>query len=182
MSLNETSFGGNCLGPVLDTGPRQGVRCRSSITTGFELLFQVGGIEESLSLLVELCACEPWGQVKDHPRLAERAREQFLGRLSVDLPGETDEDDIEYIDEYLKEGRNLGGWSTARWAVVIGGGVLITALSAGIGAFLIAGEAAVAAGGAAAAAAIAAARARRSQARSPARFLWESAGLLEPPR
>jgi hypothetical protein len=68
----------------------------------------VGDLEQTLALLVELCASQPWAVVKHRPALDQRAREAFLGRLAVDLPGESDEDDIEYIDEFLKKGREAG--------------------------------------------------------------------------
>lgn len=119
----------------------------------------VEGLEQSLELLVELCASHPWAEVEDHPRLDERARDGFLGRLGIDLPGDCDEDDFEYVDTYLKEGRGLAGWSTARWAVVIGTSVVAVAVTGGAAAFLVAGEALAAGGVAAATAAIVAASA-----------------------
>jgi len=117
---------------------------------------QDGGLEETLALLVELCAAEPWAQAKDHPRLDPRARERYLGRLSIDLPGESDEDDVEHIDGNLKEGRELAGWSTARWAVVIGGGAIAVIATGGAAGFLLIGPTIIIAGGAAAAIAAAA--------------------------
>jgi len=118
----------------------------------------VDDFEQTLALLVELCASQPWASVKGHPALEERARERFLGRLAVDLPGESDEDDIEYIDEFLKEGREAR-WGPGRILLVAGGAVALGVLTGGIGTALIAGTEAVTAGGAAVAAAVAGATA-----------------------
>jgi hypothetical protein len=113
----------------------------------------VGDLEQTLALLVELCASRPWAAVEDGPALDRRVREGFLGRLAVDLPGNSDEDDIEYIDAFLKEGRKAG-WSPGRILLVVGGAVAVGVLTAGIGAALIAGGGAVAAGGAVVGAAV----------------------------
>jgi hypothetical protein len=138
----------------------------------------IGDLEQTLGLLVELCACAPWAQVEGQPQLDVRAREQFLGQLAIDLPGDSDEDDVEYIDRYLKEGRNLAGWSTGRWAVVIGGGVLAFLVTGGVGTALIAGGAAVAAGGAAVGAALAAATAAEVAAAAAATVLVGAGGTF----
>lgn len=113
----------------------------------------VGDLEQTLALLVELCASRPWAAVEDDPALDGRVREEFLGQLAVDLPGNSDEDDIEYIDAFLKEGREAG-WGLGRILLVVGGAVAVGVLTAGIGATLIAGGGAVAAGGAAVGAAV----------------------------
>ena len=82
---------------------------------------KIGDLEQTLALLVEPCASQPWAAVKEHPALDQRAREGFLGRLAVDLPGESDENDIEYIDDFLREGGGRWGragscsWGEGRW-------------------------------------------------------------------
>ena len=130
----------------------------------------IDDLEQTLALLVELCASQPWARVKDRPALDQRAREGFLGRLAVDLPGESDEDDIEYIDEFLKEGREAR-WGLGRILLVAGGAVAVGVLTAGIGTALIAGGGAVAAGGAAVGAAVAGATAAEVAAAAAATIL-----------
>jgi hypothetical protein len=94
-----------------------------------------GSTAETLGLLVDVCAADPWAEMKDTPKLGTGVREHFLARLSLALPGDTDEDDPEYVDEYLQEGRGLFRWSTAKWIVVLAG-------AAGAGSAILAVEAA----------------------------------------
>jgi hypothetical protein len=80
-----------------------------------------GSTAETLGLLVDVCAADPWPEMKDTPELGTGVREHFLARLSLALPGDTDEDDPEYVDGYLQEGRGLFRRSTAKWIVVLAG-------------------------------------------------------------
>ena len=137
----------------------------------------IGDLEQTLALLVELCASQPWAAVKHHPALDQRAREGFLGRLAVDLPGESDENDIEYIDDFLKEGREAG-WGRGRILLVVGGAVAVGVLTAGIGTALIAGGTAVAAGGAAVGAAVVGATAAEVTAAAAATVLVGAGGAF----
>jgi hypothetical protein len=115
-----------------------------------------GGLEQTIALLVELCASQPWGVLRGSPALLETPRERFLGRLAVDLPGACDEDDVERIDEYLNK-----AWE-AEW---------------GVGRFLLVGGGALAAGSAVAAAVVGATTAEVAAAAAATVLVGVSGGL-----
>ena len=137
----------------------------------------VDDLEQTLALLVELLLPNRGRRLRIVLDFDQRAREGFLGRLAVDLPGESDEDDIEYIDEFLKEGRG-SRWGLGRVLLVVGGAVAVGVLTAGIGAALIAGGGAVAAGGAAVGAALASATAGEVAAAAAATVLVGAGGAF----
>jgi hypothetical protein len=135
-----------------------------------------GGLEQTIALLVELCASQPWGVLRGSPALLETPRERFLGRLAVDLPGACDEDDVERIDEYLNKAWEAE-WGVGRFLLVGGATVALGVMTAGIGAALIAGGGALAAGSAVAAAVVGATTAEVAAAAAATVLVGVSGGL-----